>query len=150
MLNRCENQMNKSQYLQPNVSYQASQASEIKKKNKQQKGVQRAGSLGGLLNEEKIPSGDQDSGIVDAYSNVPDNRNVRQRTKVKKVTLHVHHSGGKTMLLKKEFPCYKAEYLIYFETYNLHVVAVKLFVQTSQCVANPFRRNASATYGFFE
>jgi len=100
MLNRCENQMIKSRYLQPNVSYCASQTSGIKKKNKQQQGVQRAGSRGGLLNEEEIPSGDQDSGIVDAYSNVLDDRNVRQRTRGKKVNLHMSHSGGKTMLLK--------------------------------------------------
>ena len=102
MLNRCEKQMIKSQYLQPNVSYHASQASRIKKNNKQQ-GVQRTGSQGGLLNEEEIPSGDQDSGIVDAYSNVPDDRNVRQRTKSKKVTLHMSRCGGKTVLLKNNF-----------------------------------------------
>jgi hypothetical protein len=87
MLNRCENQMIKSQYLHPNISYHASQASGRKKKKKQQQGVQRAGSLGGLLNEEELPSGDQDSGIVDAYTIVPDDRNVRQRTRGKKVTL---------------------------------------------------------------
>jgi hypothetical protein len=97
MLNRCENQMIKSQYLQPNISYCASQASGRRKKNKQQQGVQRAGSQGGLLNEEEIPSGDQDSGIVDAYTNVPDDRNVRQRTRGKKVTLH------KTRLLENNY-----------------------------------------------
>ena len=93
--------MIKSQYLQPNMSYHASQASVKKKKNKQQQeGVQRTGSRGGLLNEEEIPSGDQDSGIVDAYTNVPDDRNVRQRTRGKKVNLHMCHLGGKTVLLK--------------------------------------------------
>ena len=95
--------MFKNQYLQRNISCHASQASLRKKKNKQQQGVQRAGSLGGLLNEEEIPSGDQDSGIVDAYTNVPDDGNVRQRTRGKKVNLHMRHLGGKTMLLKNNF-----------------------------------------------
>jgi hypothetical protein len=96
--------MIKSQYLQPNVSCHPSQASERKKKNKQQEqGVRRAGSLGGLLNEEEIPSGDQDSGIVDAYTNVPDDRNVRQRTRGKKVTLHMRRLAGKTTLLKNNY-----------------------------------------------
>jgi hypothetical protein len=79
--------MIKSKYLHPNISYDASQASGRKKKKKQQQGVQQAGSLGGLLNEERLPSGDQDSGIADAYTNVPDDRNVRQRTRGKKVNL---------------------------------------------------------------
>jgi len=94
--------MIKSQYLQPNISYHASQASGRKKNNKQQ-GVQRTGSLGGLLNEEEIPSGDQDSGIVDAYTNVPDDGNVRQRTRAKKVTLRMRRLGGNTRLQKNNY-----------------------------------------------
>jgi hypothetical protein len=95
--------MSNSQYLQPNISYHASQASVRKKKKKQQQGVQRAGSVGGLLNEEEIPSGDQDSGIVDAYTNVPDDGNIKQRTRGKKVTSHMRRLGGKTVLLKNNF-----------------------------------------------
>lgn len=95
--------MIKNQYLQPNISCHASQTSVRKKRNKQQQGVQRAGSQGGLLNEEEVPSGDQDSGIVDAYTNVPDDGNVRQRTRGKKVNLHMRRLGGKTVLLKNNF-----------------------------------------------
>jgi hypothetical protein len=101
MLNRYENHMIRSQYLDPNVSHHASQGSGRKKEKKQQQGVQRASSLGGLLNEEETTSGDQDSGIVVAYTNVPDERNVRQRTRDKKVTLLIPLLGVKTRLLKK-------------------------------------------------
>jgi hypothetical protein len=92
--------MIKSQYLHPNISYCASQASGRKKKKKEQQGVQQVGSQSGLLNDEEIPSGDQDSGIVDAYANVPDDGNVRQRTRGKKVYLRMRRSDGKTRLLK--------------------------------------------------
>jgi hypothetical protein len=86
--------MIKSQYLQPSTGYCATQTSG-KKKKKQQQGVQRTGSLGGLLNEEETSSGDQDSGIVDGCTSVSDDRNVRQRTRDKKVTLLVLLLGSK-------------------------------------------------------
>ncbi|PSN42435.1 hypothetical protein C0J52_15939 [Blattella germanica] len=79
---RYEPQGNGNQYLHPDVSYNASQTSKKKKKKKQ--GIQRAGSRGGLINQEEIPQGDQDSGIVDGYTNSSDDKNVRNRNRVKK------------------------------------------------------------------
>jgi hypothetical protein len=74
-----------NQYLYPYISINESQASGKQKKKKQRQGVQQAGSQAGLLNQEGTASGDQDSGIVDGYINVSDDRNVRQRNREKKV-----------------------------------------------------------------
>jgi hypothetical protein len=86
MSNRHETQMINNERLHPDISYSASQANGRKKK-KEQQGVQRASSRGGLLNQEETPFGDQDSGIVDGCTSVSDDRNLRQRNRDKKVTL---------------------------------------------------------------
>lgn len=85
MSNRHETQIINSEYLHPDISYNASQASGRKKK-KQPQEMQRAGSRGRLLNREETAFGDQDSGIVDGCISVSDDRNLRQRNRDKKVT----------------------------------------------------------------
>jgi hypothetical protein len=84
MSNRRETQMINSEHLHPNISFNASQASGRKRK-KQRQGVQRAGSRGGLVNQEETPFGDQDSGIVDGCTSASDDRNLRQRNRDKQV-----------------------------------------------------------------
>ena len=77
--------MNGNQFLHPDMSYNASQTSNKKKKKKKKNGVHRAGSRGGLLNNAELPVGDEDSGIVDGYTNSSEDRNIRNRNKDKKV-----------------------------------------------------------------
>lgn len=84
---RYEHRVNDSQYMHPDVSCNASQANgKEKKKKKQRQGVKEAKSQNGPLNQEGIPPGDQDSGIVDGCTNVPEDRNMRKRNRDKKVT----------------------------------------------------------------
>lgn len=86
MSNRYETQRINTEYLHPDVSCSVSKASGRKKKKQRQR-VQRAGSRGGLQNQEETPFCDQDSGIVDGCTGVSDDRTLRQRNKDKKVTL---------------------------------------------------------------
>ncbi|KAJ9573567.1 hypothetical protein L9F63_009052, partial [Diploptera punctata] len=79
-----EPQGNGNQYLHPDVSYNVSQISKRKKNKKQKHGVHRAGSQGGLLNNEELPAGDEDSGIVDGYVNSSDDRKIKSRNRNKK------------------------------------------------------------------
>lgn len=85
---RYELRVTDSQYMHPDVSCCASQSSEKekKKKKKQQQVVKQAGSQNDPLNQEGIPPGDQDSGIVDGCTNVSEDRNMRKRNRDKKVT----------------------------------------------------------------
>ncbi|XP_023723547.1 uncharacterized protein LOC111873237 isoform X4 [Cryptotermes secundus] len=85
---RYELRVTDSKYMHPDISCNASQASEKqkkkKKKKKQQQGAKQAGSQNDPLNQEGIPPGDQDSGIVDGCTNVSEDRNMRKRNWDKK------------------------------------------------------------------
>jgi hypothetical protein len=72
--------------MHPDGSCNTSQANGKEKKKKQRQRVKQAGSQNGPLNQEGIPPGDQDSGIVDGCTNVSEDRNMRKRNRDKKVT----------------------------------------------------------------
>jgi hypothetical protein len=82
---RYELRVTDSQYLNADISCNASQVNGRKKKKKQRQGLKQTGSQNGLLNQQRTPPGDQDSGIVDGCINVSEDRKMRKRKRDKQV-----------------------------------------------------------------